>query len=484
MATPSPIPFEVPLDDQPVDIRRPITLFPPTAPKSGELQLTDDFLPLLTQRGRYKVYYGGRGAGKSLSIAKTLIWLAARTKIRILCTREIQHTIKESVHASLKKCIEEMGYSDLFTITHEGIRSSAGAEFIFMGLRSHSTEIKSLHAIDICWVEEAQAVSEDSWDNLTNTIRKISATDVDTQIWVSFNPFKEDQHTYKLFIKGKESIERNYPGSYVKLVNWDRNPWFVNCGLEIERQAALARIEEAVDEAGKSEAYLRVLHIWEGRVKSLPGGNFFSLGSMLVNGAAVKTPWHPTYVFVTLDTNVKSGQQRDGCGIVYWAVDVHNVCEYPLYILDWDYKQMDAAFLEDYMGGTVYPILEAYAKETGALMGAKGAHIEDAVSGSVLLQQCHRNGWEARSIQSKLMMMGKTERCLNVSSFVHLGQVKLTERAFLKRVTYKGESKNHLLDQVLGFQAAVKEDNAAQDDLRDAWAYGIATALGDAEDAG
>lgn len=465
-----------------IDIRRPITLSPPPEPRPGELQLTDDFWPLLTQLGRYKVYFGGRGAGKSQSIAKALIWIAARTKVRILCTREIQHTIKESVHASLKRCIEEMGYGAFFTVTHEGIRSTAGAEFIFMGLRSHSNEIKSLHDIGICWVEEAQAVTEESWTNLTNTIRKIKATDAETQIWVSFNPFKEDQHTYKLFVKGKESIERNFPGSYVKLVNWDRNPWFVNCGLELERQAAIARIDEAVDEAGKAEAYLKVLHVWEGHVKSLPSGNFFSLTAMLKDGKPVPLPLHPTYVFVTMDTSMKTGQERDGCGIVYWAVDVYDACEFPLYILDWDYKQIDGAFLEDYMA-TVYATLEHYAEATKALQGSKGAHIEDASSGIILLQQCARNGWEARAIQSKLMRMGKSERCFNVSSYVHLGQVKCTEAAFNKRVTYKGETKNHMMDQVLGFKADVKEDPKAQDDVRDAWAYGIATALGSPEEA-
>ena len=469
--------------EAPVDIRRPIRLKPPPPPKVGELQLTDDFWPLLTQKGRYKVYYGGRGAGKSLSIAKALIWLAARVKIRVLCTREIQHTLKESVHASLRSCIEDMGYSDLFTVTNEGIRSRVGAEFIFMGLRSHSAEIKSLHAIDIVWVEEAHAVSEQSWDNLTKTIRKIKADDADPQIWVSFNPYEEKSdkgvtnHTYALFVTGKESIERNYPGSYVKLVNWDRNPWFVNCGLETERQADIARIDECVDEAGKMEAYLRVLHIWEGRIRKLPGGNYFSLNSMLVGGKAAPTPRHPTYVFAVIDTANKTGAANDGCAVVYCACDANDVCEYPLYILDWDYKQIDGAMLETWLP-TVYQNLEFYAKETQALQGAKGVHIEDQQSGTVLIQQALNHEWEAYPIKSKLTAMNKSARCLNVSSYVHLGQVKITERAFNKRVTFKGETKNHLLDQVLSFSASVKEQKDAHDDMRDAWAYAITIALG------
>jgi hypothetical protein len=198
---------------------------------------------------------------------------------------------------------------------------------------------------------------------------------------------------------------------------------------------------------------------------------------MLVNGLAAATPNHPTFVFATMDSAMKTGRENDGCAVVYWAVDIHNVCEHPLYILDWDYKQIDGALLATYLP-TVAQNLEVYAQECGALQGSKGVHIEDQSSGIILLQQAVNMGIEARAIESRLMMMGKSERCLNVSSYVHLGQVKITERAFVKRITYKGESKNHLLDQVLSFSASVKEAQNVADDLRDAWAYGIAIGLG------
>jgi len=468
-------------EDSPIDIRRPIRLKPPPPAMAGELQLTDDFWPLLTQRGRYKVYFGGRGAGKSIAIAKALLWLSVRVKIRVLCTREIQHTIAQSVHAGLRAAIDDMGYSRYFTITNNAIRSLVGSEFIFMGLRADPMEIKSLHGINIVWVEEAQAVSERSWDILTKTIRKIKDTDADPEIWVSFNPFAEDDATYKLFIKGKTSIERHFPGSFVKLVNWDHNPWFASCGLEAERQADIARIDECVDEAGKTEAYLKVLHIWEGRVHKLPGGNFFSLNSMLIEGKPAQMPSHPTFIFCAIDTAMKTGKERDGCGIVYFALDIFNTCEYPLYILDWDYFQMDGAFLVEYLP-TIYGKLEHFAQVTKALQGAKGAHIEDQQSGTILIQQAENLGYEVHRIQSKLMMMGKSERCLNVSGYVHLGQVKIIQEAFEKSVTYKGETKNHLLDQVLSFSASVKEAANVWDDLRDAWAYGIAIGLGSPEE--
>lgn len=159
-------------EDEPVDIRRAISLTQPAPPAPGELQLTDDFWPLLTQQGRYKVNYGGRcrGSAKSMSIARALLWLAVRVKIRVLCTHEIQHTIAQSVDAGLRAAIDEMGYFSYFSITNNAIRSSIGSEFIFMGLRADPIEIKSLHGINIVWVEEAQAVSERSWDILTKTM--------------------------------------------------------------------------------------------------------------------------------------------------------------------------------------------------------------------------------------------------------------------------------------------------------------------------
>jgi hypothetical protein len=461
-------------DDVPVDIFRPRRLVRPPPPAPGELQLTDDFMPLLTRQARYKVYYGGRGSAKSTSVAKALIWLAARVKIRVLCTREIQKSIAESVHAMLRAEIENMGYADYFRVTQNSIKSTMGSEFIFMGLRSDVSEIKSTYGINIVWVEEAQAVSEFSWDILTKTIRKTS--DTPPEIWVTFNAFEEDDATYKLFVKGKKSIERHFPGSYVKLVNWDRNPWFPE-DLELERQADLSRIEDAVDEGGRMSARMRVEHIWEGRIHRLPSGSFFSLGSMLIDGRAAGMPLHPTCVFATIDTAMKTGQENDGCGVVYWAVDLHNVCEYPLYILDWEYKQIDGALLINWLP-SVFQKLDYYANECKAIAGTRGAHIEDKSSGTILLQQALNLGLEAYPIESKLTAMGKSERCLDVSGYVHLGQVKLTEFARAKTVNYKGVDKNHLVAQIVGFDAAVKVDRNAQDDLLDAFSYGLALAFG------
>jgi phage terminase large subunit len=131
---------------------------------------------LVGRAARYKVFYGGRGGQKSWGIARCLI-VCAHTgrmpgsdskprKLLIGCFRELQNSIKDSVHRLLKEQIEMLGLSMFFSITEKSIRSLiTGSEFIFKGIRSNTTsgEMKSLEGVDIAWVEEAHLVSEDSW---------------------------------------------------------------------------------------------------------------------------------------------------------------------------------------------------------------------------------------------------------------------------------------------------------------------------------
>lgn len=107
----------------------------------------------------------------------------------------MQNSIRDSVHRLLCDRIEAFGYNDLFHITRESISSIYGSEFIFKGLRHNISEIKSTEGIDICWVEEAEKVSQNSWDILIPTIRKERS-----EIWVSYNPEDEHSATHKMFV--------------------------------------------------------------------------------------------------------------------------------------------------------------------------------------------------------------------------------------------------------------------------------------------
>lgn len=151
---------------------------------------------MIAAKARYKVLKGGRGSGKSYSFADALISRAVNEKLRILCTRETQNSIRDSVHRLLSDRIAALDYDDQFVIQKDGIYGRRGSEFLFKGLHHNISEIKSTEGIDICWVEEAEKVTEDSWQTLTPTIRKENS-----EIWVSFNPEDEDSATHKRFIK-------------------------------------------------------------------------------------------------------------------------------------------------------------------------------------------------------------------------------------------------------------------------------------------
>jgi phage terminase large subunit len=183
-------------------------------------------VPLLFRRARYKVAYGGRGGAKSWAFARALLLLAARAKLRILCTREFQNSITDSVHKLLKDQIEPLGLLGFYDVQKTTIRGRNGSEFIFAGLRHNIDSIKSMEGIDIVWVEEAENVSAASWDVLIPTIRKDRS-----EIWISFNPKEKKSPTYQRFVLDPP------PGATVVKVGWQDNPWFPEV-LRLEKDHA------------------------------------------------------------------------------------------------------------------------------------------------------------------------------------------------------------------------------------------------------
>src|SRR5215471_11111207 len=104
--------------------------------------------------------YGGRGGAKSWAAARALLSLAVKRKLFILCAREIQKSISESVYKLLVDQIDAMGLSHLFDIqSNKLFCNKTGSRIVFAGVRNNITAIKSMEAIDICWVEEAEKVS-------------------------------------------------------------------------------------------------------------------------------------------------------------------------------------------------------------------------------------------------------------------------------------------------------------------------------------
>jgi len=200
---------------------------------------------------RYKVYYGGRGGGKSWGFALALLIKGGQKKTRVLCTREIQGSIKDSVHKLLCTCIENYKLEAFYRITRDAIYGKNGTEFIFHGLKHDPLQIKSLEGVDICWVEEAQKISHDSWEILTPTIRKEGS-----EFWIAFNPNLETDPTYQRFIVNER------PEQLTVKVNYNDNPFFSDeLRTELEYQKELD--------------YQDYLHIWEGECKQASDAQIF-----------------------------------------------------------------------------------------------------------------------------------------------------------------------------------------------------------------
>jgi phage terminase large subunit len=209
-------------------------------------------LSVLFEKSRYKVLYGGRGGAKSWGIARALLILGAKSELRILCAREFQTSIRDSVHKLLCDQIESLGLLGFYEITQTSIRGKNGTEFSFVGLKNNVGNVKSYEGVDICWVEEAQTTSRMSWNVLIPTIRKEGS-----EVWISFNPELETDETYQRFV-----VNPPEDAKIVK-INWSDNPWFPET-LRIEKDSLRIR---------DNNAYLNV---WEGLCRRTVDGAVFA----------------------------------------------------------------------------------------------------------------------------------------------------------------------------------------------------------------
>jgi hypothetical protein len=230
-----------------------------------------------------------------------------------------------------------------------------------------------------------------------------------------------------------------------------------------------AELKQDNDPLVYAQEYLAEFVDWSGVA-------FFSREKLLFDGQAVPFPPCCDSVFAVIDTASKTGTEHDATAVTYFAYDRYNL-GFPLLILDWDIVQIEGALLETWLP-SVFSRLTVLAENCRARRGSIGAFIEDKNSGTILLQQARRRAMMATAIESALTAMGKDERAISVSGYVHRAQVKYTDHAFNKIVTYKRRSMNHLLDQVESFRIGDKTSDR-EDDLLDTFCYGIAIALGD-----
>lgn len=203
---------------------------------------------------RYKSLRGGRGSAKSHTVAAALVIRGIKEPLRVLCTREVQQSIRDSVHKLLSDKIESLGLSSLYSIDLRGIRGKCGSEFMFAGLSDQTSEsLKSYEGVDIVWVEEAQVVSRRSWTVLIPTIRKEAS-----EIWATWNPELDTDPTWELLVQnaGDDVLDIE--------LNWRDNPWFPEV-LEQERLKAQRTMSKADYE-----------NIWEGKPRPAISGAIYA----------------------------------------------------------------------------------------------------------------------------------------------------------------------------------------------------------------
>ena len=222
--------------------------------KNKIAKIPEIFAPLIKKRYRYKLYYGGRAGGKSYAFADSLLFLGRMKKLRIACMREVQDSIKDSVHKLLSDRIQFYELSDYKVLENKIINNITGTIFIFKGLREDSSNnIKSLEGIDIVWLEEAQKISKKSWDILDPTIRKPKS-----EIWISMNREEENDPVWKAI--GSNPDEK----TLVVKVNYTDNPF---CPDEMKYLAEKCKKENLADYE----------HIWLGAPISKGENNLINL---------------------------------------------------------------------------------------------------------------------------------------------------------------------------------------------------------------
>lgn len=200
---------------------------------------------------RYKVLYGGRGSGKSYSTAQHLVMLTSNIKLKVLAIRQYQNNIRESVYTLLKNVIYDFGLQEDYEILSHTIRHKhTGSEFVFYGIARNFMEIKSMEGVDICYIEEAHALTREQFDVIDPTIRKEHS-----EVWLLFNPQNRSDYVWQNF------VEHPRKNSIVKKINYDENIYL--------SQTMLSIIDEAREEDQEhfEHIYLGVPH--EGDDKAL-----------------------------------------------------------------------------------------------------------------------------------------------------------------------------------------------------------------------
>ena len=231
-------------------------------------------LNFLFEPHRYKVAYGGRGAAKSWNFARALIIQGTQRPLHTLCARETQKSISDSVHKLLADQIELLNLGYHYRVEKARIIGlSQETDFFFAGLKHNVSNIKSAEAVDVAWIEEAQATTAHSWKTIIPTIRKPGS-----EIWASYNPDLESDATHQMFV-----VKPPPPDSVVVKLTWRDNPWFPD---------VLRKEMEHMRDTDPDGFH----HVWEGNCINITAGAVYAkqLREMDAAGRVTRVPYDST----------------------------------------------------------------------------------------------------------------------------------------------------------------------------------------------
>lgn len=218
----------------------------------AEIEIPKVFNPIW-EKHRYKVFKGGRGSGKSESVARYLLIKGMERKRKIVCGREFQSSIKESVYDMLTSFIEQYELQGFYRVLKTEIIGNNGTTFSFVGLRHNIASIKSMFDVDIFWGEEAQTFSANSLTVLLPTIRA-----TDSELIFTMNPDLEEDPAYDMLVMSPP------PDTVVVTVNYMDNNFFP------DNLRALMEDQKAKDHG-------KYLNVWEGHCNSAVDGAIFAI---------------------------------------------------------------------------------------------------------------------------------------------------------------------------------------------------------------
>lgn len=272
-------------------------------------------LGFLFKKKRFKGAYGGRGSGKSWAFARALLVLGFQSRMKILCAREFQNSLDESVMALLAKQIEMMEAEDprmkgFYTVYKSEIRGANGSRFIFEGIRYNISSIKSYEDCDIIWIEEADNVSEESWQAIIPTFRKEGS-----EIWLTWNPKSKHDPTHRRF------IDHPPEDSIIVQMNWRDNPWFNNI-LQNEMLEC------------KRRSMAEYLHVWEGHTREDSGDTVFKPSW---DQFWLPERWDNMNRYVTVDPANTKTKKSDYTVFTVWGA----AADRNLYVLKWVRDRFD-----------------------------------------------------------------------------------------------------------------------------------------------